>query len=426
MPEDTPLESLTEHVETLRSSELLDQGTWRAPPSWLSGFSARPNMDGTSLPDPVLDRRCPQCRRIYPRTTDFFYQRPGNGAWEYCQGEGTQNCHARYWASRGSGRRSGLQRVGLEIEFVGDRHRVLIEALNRGLSVQTREYTHEVVDYWKIVTDASIVDGGELVSPPLTRDELERQVPVACAALTAAGATVAARCGMHVHLEVRGFRGPQLRRAWVAWFANQGLINEYVSPSRRDGQWCRLVTQADLDYLLRRETGTARDVGRGLVNLNRYSVLNGQAYGRYGTIEVRLHQGTINVKKILAWHAFCRAIVDWAAASEDDDVVVPRMSHDALLDALAPHGLDDETRDFLRTRREEIALLEASRRQPHEEHEEHEESVRRDARRTRADYFELLPLTEYLGVQSPPWVSITTTAPPPASPLVSDPYGEYE
>jgi hypothetical protein len=384
MPEDTPPESLTEHYT--RALRNVGMDTALQVDTALQALTEQ-YMQTPDPPDPVPARRCPQCGYSFPQTTEYFYQRPGNGAWEYCAGPATEDCHARYWARRRSGRRAGpagVQRIGFEIEFVGDRSRVMLQGVTRGLAINTREYTHDVVPYWKVVTDASVVDGGELVSPPMTREEAEQQIPVLCDALRDAEATVASRCGLHVHLEVRGFRAKQLRRVWHAWYVNQDLINDYVSASRRNGQWCRNVTQSDIDHLSRAPGSTNREISRGLAGLERYSALNGQAYGRYGTVEVRLHQGTLNAKKILAWHAFCRALVDWAAASTDEVVSTAHPHHDALLEAIAPHGLDDETREYLNGRREEIAREDARLAQEERDREERcrarREEIQRDQR----------------------------------------------
>jgi hypothetical protein len=40
----------------------------------------------------------------------------------------------------------------------------------------------------------------------------------------------------------------------------------------------------------------------------------------YGTVEFRIHQGTVNPEKILAWAATCSAIVHYAATHDEAQI----------------------------------------------------------------------------------------------------------
>jgi hypothetical protein len=239
---------------------------------------------------------------------------------------------------------------------VGDALRVERACQDAGLECRSREYTHETTSYWKIVGDASVVDGGELVSPPLVGDEWAEQVTKACRALRSAEASVNQRCGLHVHLEVRGFRGYAIRRVYTAWYENQSLIHQLVSPSRRNGRFCVDIDRFDLDTLRERRMLTRDEVRHGLTFLERYKAINGQAYPRYGTLEVRLHQGTMSAKKILAWSELCRSIFTWAKETD-----VPHRHEDlsTFLRTLEQHGLQRRTAAYLLRRARRIRAQEA-------------------------------------------------------------------
>jgi hypothetical protein len=52
----------------------------------------------------------------------------------------------------------------------------------------------------------------------------------------------------------------------------------------------------------------------------RYYGLNFNAIMLYGTVEFRLHHGTVNVDKIKKWAAVCSAIVEYAATHSEKQV----------------------------------------------------------------------------------------------------------
>ena len=317
------------------------------------------------------NRRCPQCRQTFPLDPQHFYVRPGNGVAEYCQGEGTNDCHDRYWAERARIRRERARttpgararasapadpsqlRFGVELEFVGNCSVVTAACVAAGLNAEDREYTHEVTSYWKVVTDGSVCDGGELVSPPLQGEEGFRQVMTACRALQAAeGVTIDQRCGLHVHLEMRGYTARQLGRVWRTWYNNQGVASGLLAPSRRDGQWCYDIPDADV-RVVEGLRGISREHTRGTMGyMERYRNLNGTCYPRYGTIEFRGHQGTRSGKKTVAWIKFLRALVRWAA--EGDVARDAQEDLHVLVGELGAHGLDDETAAYLLGRAAEL------------------------------------------------------------------------
>jgi hypothetical protein len=109
-------------------------------------------------------------------------------------------------------------------------------------------------------------------------------------ALATAGARVNRSCGLHVHIDCRR-RDPVVvyRRLYAAlrW------LYAITSPSRRTNSYCRRNQDSRLD-----------------AQHGRYYAINGQAFSRYQTIEVRLHQGTTDATKIRMWVRLLLAIAD--------------------------------------------------------------------------------------------------------------------
>lgn len=302
---------------------------------------------------PSTTRRCPRCMVTFPRIPEYFYVR-GNGQYEYCTARHANGCHEAYWANRRQMRREGVTasteaRFGVEIEFEGNSTDVCHAMRNAGLRCNIESYNHLTRRYWKIVTDASVRSGAELVSPPLSGADGMRQLQAVCAALGAAGARPNLTTGLHVHHEMRGHTSESFSRAIRFWFNNQTLIAQLVSPSRRNGQWCHDLTRSEVEHICQTITQYGLSTMRhAQFRVDRYKSLNVTSFPRYGTIELRQHQGTVNFRKMSAWVEFGRAV--FAFAKTDVDVAAYATIND-LLDALVEHGgLSNETGEYLKGR----------------------------------------------------------------------------
>lgn len=300
-------------------------------------------------------RTCPRCGTIAPLTRRFFYIR-GNGRPEYCVG-----CHASYYRERAVSRRvarnPAVLKFGVEIEYsfrrgteVVDRSHVAALINEQGVECHNQNYNHQRVSYWKVVPDSSVNAGGEVVSPPMTMDDAAfEQIGAVCRALKAARATADSACGLHVHLEVRGYRAPRIQNVFQGWYNNQHVIDQMVARSRRNGRWCQHLTSTDMTYVGR--VTNMENARRQLSMLDRYKNLNGTCYPRYGTLEVRLHQGTVQANKIEHWVRLCRSLVTMFSEGS----VLGRTLDELLADATG-HGLPQTSANFMRGRAATLGL----------------------------------------------------------------------
>lgn len=273
-------------------------------------------------------RTCRLCGHEGPLNLDNFYRRNAEAPFE----DRCQTCRrarnrevARLRRAGQPVRASGVERkFGVEIEFVGVGYEdVIREMTARGVRVYFAGYTHRVdAASWKIVRDGSVPLGWELVSPPLSGRDGLTQLRQACAGLAAAGARVDRRCGLHVHHDVGDLSGADFRRLLHGWSRNQRATNGLVAPSRRNSQWAGPLTREDLS---RADSLPADAVGvdglRGYFGgyrdeYRRYRSLNVESFPRYGTVEIRQHQGSMNYEKIAAWVAFGQAFIAAAKAGD--------------------------------------------------------------------------------------------------------------
>ena len=91
----------------------------------------------------------------------------------------------------------------------------------------------------------------------------------------------------------------------------------------------------------------------GMAEGRRYYALNLQSWWKHGTIEVRLHGGTTEFDKIVAWAALWARIMDFAKKASLDEVIALAKRDDpfAVLMELAP----ERWRAFLTERRDKFA-----------------------------------------------------------------------
>lgn len=196
---------------------------------------------------------------------------------------------------------------------------------------------------WNVERDASA--GWEVTSRVLRNLEGFLEVERACAAIDAAaaalGLSVDHRTGLHVHLGWLGREPAEVRRAIRLTRLFEPALATMVSPSRLasfDGlrydlsspnDYCRPVSSVFTSSRLARAR-TFQDLRR-LAELDeaRYVTLNVKPLSHLHTVEVRLHGGTLEARKILPWISTWMQLL-WAASRwrridrvPDRDVIAP-------------------------------------------------------------------------------------------------------
>jgi len=177
--------------------------------------------------------------------------------------------------------------VGTELEFICklDRSQLtqaFIEAnLHRYVRIKSDGSLHSNPDLGGHTHEVNIL---------CKEEDMTKIIPRVCSVMKAAGGYVNDTCGMHMHFDARN-------RDHLIMYHNMvrllPLLKSIVPSNRSGNNYCKSNTSVN-----------------PIENNDRYQAINPQSYGKYRTVEVRLHSGTLNPDKILNWFAIIKHVVD--------------------------------------------------------------------------------------------------------------------
>ena len=230
-----------------------------------------------------------------------------------------------------------------------------IELETSSISIRTAQSALDAVGLlWQCKPDGTQGVDAEAVSPILTDSSLNESL-TAARALLRAGATVNKKTGYHVHIGADHYGSDGIAALVRNWYTAANAIGALVAPSRLNNHFCNHSIGAQgIDVWTESiRNGNIHNSGRG-----RYLSLNLDSYHRHGTVEFRLHHGTLNGKKIQAWAEFCESIATYSTAGGILDGGTGNRLNDitSLLGKLvANQALSLDTADYLKQRAVELS-----------------------------------------------------------------------
>lgn len=186
--------------------------------------------------------------------------------------------------------------VGIELELSNQ----------AGVSADIREIEARLVDFpgWKVKPDGSCgVNGAgpEVISPILRTEDDLATVDQICRELSRLGYEATPKCGFHVHLGVSHLTAVQ-RDRWIKFMHRFENVFFKLAPGRREARWCRPLTAEQIAAVRRGEGWNAWH--------DRYFWINGMAYNRHTTVEIRLMSGTLNSRQVIGWATLLVHLMD--------------------------------------------------------------------------------------------------------------------
>lgn len=191
-------------------------------------------------------------------------------------------------------RRKDKNYIGIEIEFnalsssTQDQRRLVGEALRKkGLS-----------RYVDVTTDGSC---GYEVRVLLSEDDFEKQLTGILNTIKELGFPCDSRCGTHVHFDMRN---RDVKTVYYNMFKTQKFLRKFLTRERKTNRFCRMNKASTFD--------TQLNLG------DRYHAINVEAYRRHKTLEVRMHQGTLEATQLIPWIKFLLKICNYKSQMETD------------------------------------------------------------------------------------------------------------
>ena len=274
---------------------------------------------------------CNRCREEYYACDDCGYvQRyddtvTANGN-RYCSDDCADNSEdedePEYWSSN--------------VSYVATNTNKNIKKRYFGVEVETSHFgdcgsnSKYLGDYFNGVEDGSI-SGVEIVSVKLMGDNGLKIIHNAMKeAVERHYAKVDKCCGLHIHIDIRDFSVEQIKTLHDFCVNNYDAFKFVVPKSRVDNSYCKrlekytnmLSAKTTHDAVLELthpnywfnsasdKKSTIESFKSNKYVIDRYVWANFGSYGQKGTIEIRLHSGTIDATKITNWAKLWVGIVD--------------------------------------------------------------------------------------------------------------------
>ncbi len=216
---------------------------------------------------------------------------------------------------------------------------------------------------WATTYDGSISTGGEyegieLVSTPSSGDLLDSQVFDLVDWARSYDAVVNSSCGLHVHFDSTNLNARQVAHIGIVYSKYQHLLKDMMPPSRQGSRWCKdfsmgvntlrnINTEEELVEEYYESMGCIPSTEK--YNDARYCGLNLHSRYFHGSLEFRLHSGTLNKTKIVNWIRILNAIIEKGIEIEKDS---------SSVDEFLKYGEYDS---FVKTIGEELASYHSKR-----------------------------------------------------------------
>lgn len=163
--------------------------------------------------------------------------------------------------------------------------------------------------------------GREFVTVPLARDKLFKTVDKLSSFLRDHNCKINKSCGMHVHFDMSNESIEDVRKTFLLFSILEDVLFDMLPPSRRDSRFCiplkkeyRSFFSNDFDsyWYGTKDPIRLRQNKDSKYQNTRYSAINYHALFFHGTLENRMHSGTINPKKIKNWILINQMIIGYA------------------------------------------------------------------------------------------------------------------
>jgi hypothetical protein len=162
---------------------------------------------------------------------------------------------------------------------------------------------------WRAKGDGSLNNGIEFISKAINGDLLLSEIKTATQKISNMGLIVNKNCGFHIHIDARDLKENDLKKVYVVYTTFEKEFLKMVAKSRLNNHYCQKLEK---DYFNLDKPSFIEK----FVNGGRYKTINFNAYSKHKTIEIRIHQGTLNADKIQKWILLNLCLFEFALKSD--------------------------------------------------------------------------------------------------------------
>jgi len=210
---------------------------------------------------------------------------------------------------------------------------------------------------WGYQPDGSI-SGMEFVSPPMQGNNGYRSIQRFTRLAREHDFRVNRACGFHLHIDVSELSEELLNNMSLAYQLTYPAWKSLVSRNRHTNRYCyyRPMTKDNLKSYYFMDSGRDKFFWSSMSNIH-----------HYGTVEIRLHQGTLNFSKIINWVRAHLRFVDWTISKSTSEISDLFINHwltdntDALFNTLCEIFNNDKIKDYFTERRAVLCQATANR-----------------------------------------------------------------
>lgn len=171
--------------------------------------------------------------------------------------------------------------VGIELEFLNDGTQNT-QTIGQAFSAAG------LGKYVRVTTDASC---GFEVQVLLEENSFEDKLKAICQVLLNLNARVDDRCGTHIHLDMRS---RDVKQVYKNFFMTQNFLKKFLNKSRKKNRYCKFNSKPTFDEQLQLK----KEVD---YNTYRRHAINVDSFEKHRTLELRMYQGSLNVKELVPW-----------------------------------------------------------------------------------------------------------------------------
>lgn len=186
--------------------------------------------------------------------------------------------------------------IGVELEFnnvvPGSSTKTIAEALKNA----------NLARYVSVGIDHSC---GYEVRVLLEESNFEEPLKKIMALIIGMGFTVSENCGTHVHLDMRN---RDVKKVYRNLVMSQSFLRKFLTKSRKKNKFCKVNRNIDFDEQCSAQNTRANDA--------RYYGINALAYKTHHTLEIRMHQGTLDFDVICPYIKMLVKLVNYKGALE--------------------------------------------------------------------------------------------------------------